>query len=370
MIFTFESLLIFFVLLYLTDIFWLWLGLKKSIEVSKKIIANSLPSVSVVVAARNEETNILACLHSLSQINYPREKLEIIIADDRSSDSTSVIISAFIENHPEFKLVKITSEGKEIRGKANALAVALDNALGEIFMFTDADCCVSPDWVRSTVNEFQDDTGIIGGYTVLRANSVFEGIQSLDWILNFSVSAAMTGKNLPITVIGNNFSIRKKAYELVGGFRGIPFSVTEDYAMVQAVVQRTSYQVKFLLSKTTLVESYPCITWKQLFRQKQRWAVGAMNMVPHGVLVIGIGYITHVLMLLGILIVSPFILVSTLGIKLLADIFFLALPLSEFRIFSRLKYLFPFELYYIVYGFLFPFIALFTKNVTWKERKY
>ncbi|MBM4165592.1 MAG: glycosyltransferase [Ignavibacteria bacterium] len=370
MIFTFESLLVFFTLLYFADIFWLWLGLRKCVRASENNAVDSLPSVSIVVAARNEESNILACLHSLSQIIYPRDKLEIIIVDDRSTDSTQEIISAFIKNHSEFKIVRICSEGDKIRGKANALAVALDSAQGDIFMFTDADCCVTSEWVHATINEFQNDVGIVGGYTVLRVQSTFEGIQSLDWILNFSVSAAMAGRNLPITVIGNNFSIRRNVYELVGGFRGIPFSVTEDYAMVQAVVQRTSYRVKFFLSKNTLVESYPCKTWHQLFSQKQRWAVGAMNMVPHGVFVIGIGYVTHFLMLLGIMFASPMILLCTFAVKLLSDIFFLSKPLSEFRIFSRLQYLFPFELYYIVYGFLFPFLAVFTKNVMWKERKF
>ena len=67
-----------------------------------------------------------------------------------------------------------------MRGKANALAQGIRQSSGEILMFTDADCIVPPRWVRKTVQYFTDEVGIVGGFTLLKANRTFEGIQSLD----------------------------------------------------------------------------------------------------------------------------------------------------------------------------------------------
>ncbi|MBS4028872.1 MAG: glycosyltransferase [Ignavibacteriales bacterium] len=372
----FEIVLLAALFLYVADIFWLQRGLLRCFPFQQRFFAEqpssvpALPFVTVVVAARNEEKNILPCIESLSRLEYPHDKIEIIIVDDRSTDTTSGIVSTFIASLSHFKLLRITQEGKQTHGKANALAVALDEARGEIFMFTDADCTVSPLWVKTTAEQFQNDVGIVGSYTLLTARNTFEGIQSLDWLMHFTVSAAMAGHQLPITVIGNNFSISKKAYNAVGGFRGIPFSVTEDYALVQAVLKTKKYNVRFLVSDETLIRSYPCATWKEIYRQKQRWGVGALDMVSEGIIVIGIGYVAHLLFLFGFFFSSLPFLLSLFGIKFLADIFLLRKPLSEFRGRTLLKHFLAFEVYYYVYGLIFPLIVLFTKKVTWKERKF
>ena len=57
---------------------------------------SDLPTVSIIVAARNEEKNILRCLQSLDKLIYPEGKLEIILVDDQSTDNTGKIIDKFI----------------------------------------------------------------------------------------------------------------------------------------------------------------------------------------------------------------------------------------------------------------------------------
>jgi len=63
-----------------------------------KIHENELPTASVIVAARNEEENILACITALAGLEYPEGKLEIIIVDDDSKDKTYSIVSDFIKD--------------------------------------------------------------------------------------------------------------------------------------------------------------------------------------------------------------------------------------------------------------------------------
>lgn len=76
------------------------LGVKKKFP---RISYDKLPTATVIVAARNEEDNILRTLLSLDKLDYPEGKLEILIVDDNSTDSTSQIIDEFICNKPIFK---------------------------------------------------------------------------------------------------------------------------------------------------------------------------------------------------------------------------------------------------------------------------
>ena len=367
----FENLAFIFTVLYILDILWLLNGMHKCVLENYSFSqGKDVPMVSIVVAARNEENNIKECLQSLSEINYPKEKLEVLLVDDRSTDETAKIIRTYTEYYSHFKLIQIKEEGTLLRGKANALAVALDNAQGEIFMFTDADCVVSPEWVLTTIQNCKPETGIIGGYTILRAEKTFHAIQALDWLLHFSVSAGIAGHAIPITVIGNNFTITRKAYAEVGGFRGIPFSVTEDYALVQAVAQQTHLHIKFLISQKTQIESLPCATWKQIYHQKKRWGVGALDMIWQGILIIGLGYVAHLILFFGLFFVPFSVMLNLFLVKSLVDIFFLWKPIKEFRLFHLLKFFPVFEIYYFLYGLVFPFLPLFAKNVTWKGRSF
>lgn len=100
------------------------------------------PLVSIVTAARNEEHNIRACVESLIQIQYPKEKLEIIVVDDNSTDATSQIIHELAEKYSNVKVINAKQSIDRLRGKANAITQGIDISSGEIILMTDADCVV------------------------------------------------------------------------------------------------------------------------------------------------------------------------------------------------------------------------------------
>src|SRR5574343_664036 len=73
-----------------------------------------LPRISVLIAARNEEQNILRCLQSVAQLNYPSDKIQVLVGNDQSEDDTKMLIQNFIKDKHQFALVNIT----ETLGKA------------------------------------------------------------------------------------------------------------------------------------------------------------------------------------------------------------------------------------------------------------
>jgi cellulose synthase/poly-beta-1,6-N-acetylglucosamine synthase-like glycosyltransferase len=156
-------------------------GLKKSGSIVKND-SDFLPLVSVLVAGRNEEHNIVNCIKSLMKLNYPKEKLQIILINDNSDDRTEELMLKATKGISEF-LVLNTKDytGAGLKGKVNALSYGISKSIGELYMMTDADCEVPTEWVRDTVKYYNEDTGLICGFTMIDySTSLFAKLQALD----------------------------------------------------------------------------------------------------------------------------------------------------------------------------------------------
>ena len=262
----FETAFLTLVCIYFSITFYLIIGIRKSFP---KLSEDELPSASIIIAARNEEENILECLNSLDQLKYPKDKLEIIIVDDNSTDSTGTIIDEFISDNDKFK--KVFAENNQ-SGKPGALSAGIKNASGEIILLTDADCRPSITWALSITSYYTNETGIVNGFTSQDSFNWFSGMQAIDFIYLTSVASGTINNNAPVSCIGNNMSFRKEAYADVGGYENIPFSVTEDFALLNAINNLGKYKIIYPLNPESLVTSKPCPSLKELFRQKKRWA--------------------------------------------------------------------------------------------------
>ncbi|MEO6938932.1 MAG: glycosyltransferase, partial [Candidatus Kapaibacterium sp.] len=98
---------------------------------------NAEPNVTVLVCARDEENNIEHCLASLIKLNYPTDKLQILIVDDKSTDRTPQILEAWQKKMTNLSVLRTGEEIGNLQGKVNALAQGMDAATGEFVMITD-----------------------------------------------------------------------------------------------------------------------------------------------------------------------------------------------------------------------------------------
>lgn len=362
-----ENLLYSFISLYILEYIIFLYGLIKATKLQKN--DSFLPSVSIIVAARNEEKNILNCLKSLHNLNYPREKLDIIIVNDQSTDRTKEIVEDFIKDKHHFRLINSEISQTHLKGKVNAISQGIDISKGEILLFTDADCIVQPEWVKATVSYFTENVGIVGGYTFLKAENAFEGIQSLDWIYLFNIASSSATLGFPLTGIGNNLALRRTDYYNIGGYRNIKFSVTEDYALTQAILRKTKSKMAFPLNKKTLITSLPCKNFLELYRQKKRWGVGGLDMIPIGFAVFSIPFILNILILLQLLFFNINVLILPILLKILMDLLLLLFSTKKLGLLRYLKYFLIFEIYLFVYVTLLPIIVMASKEVVWKDRR-
>ncbi len=329
------------------------------------------PTVSVIIAARNEERNIGPCLESVSRLTYPKELLNVIVVNDHSTDGTESIITEYERRFPFIKLHSAAGGETQFKGKTNAVLQGIDITDGEIILFSDADCIVPPGWVEETVKYYDTESvGLVAGFTSLKSGKMFEAVQALDWFALFSIAAAAIRLHFPVTAVGNNLSVRRKAYNAVGGYRQIPFSITEDYALFHAVTTKTAYSAKFPLDLGTLVRSLPCGTWRELYRQKKRWFTGGADMDIKSISLFAVGYIFKSLLLLNLFFNGVAVILVPLLLKCFSDYLLIRPALTSFKRSELLLYIIPFELYYISYVLFFPPVVLVNKNVQWKERDF
>jgi len=331
--------------------------------------SEATPFVSVVISARNEEENLAECLKSLGDQTYPADNFEVIVADDNSSDGTVAICERFAGTIKNF-LAFTALENPRLPGKPNALAQAISRARGEIVLITDADCTVPQTWIEFTSKRYSPEVGLVGGMTLQRSDTIFDGMQSLDWAYILGVASASWALGRPLGSIGNNLSFRRKAYDEVGGYEHIKFSVTEDYTLVQSIIGTKKWKFLYPIDDKVLVESRPCPTFRTLIQQKHRWGKGGLDMKFWGFVVMAIGFCMHAALLWHFLWYSFAATGAVLLVKMIADYAFLYNVLSRLKRTSELKFFYWFELYFTLYVLALPFLVFFGGKVSWKGRHY
>ena len=343
------------------------IGAKKSFP---QLADDKLPKVSVLVAARNEEKNILSCLESLNNLIYPENKLEIIIVDDASTDQTNKIVIDFINDKSQFKIISLTEDkNQSLKGKTRAMSEGIKFSFGDIILTTDADCTVNPLWAKTIASYYQEDVGLVNGFTSQTVNDAFSGMQAIDFIYLLFIASGTINLGKPVSCIGNNMSFRKKAYEETGGFESLPFSVTEDFLLLNSIHQLKKYKLIYPLNPDSLVISKPASSLKELLNQKKRWAVGGKDAPPFGILLMMWAFLTNLFMFLTPLFFSE-VWLYLIFFKISID-FFVLLPVHRrLGLQKNLKYFLVFEIYYLLYTLILPFTVLFNKKVKWKDRVY
>jgi cellulose synthase/poly-beta-1,6-N-acetylglucosamine synthase-like glycosyltransferase len=115
-----------------------------------------LPFVTIVIPVRNEERILGQCLESIAALDYPRDRLEVIVADSLSTDRSRAIAE-------QYGAKIVANPGRTVVSGRNR---GLEAARGEFVAFTDADCVVSRHWLRAAVEAFAPGVAGVGGVTL------------------------------------------------------------------------------------------------------------------------------------------------------------------------------------------------------------
>lgn len=229
-----------------------------------------LPTVTIIVPAKNEERVISRLLSRITRFTYPKEKLTVIVVDDNSTDATGRIADEFARLHPQFSAIHRVGGG---HGKVSCLNTALPSATGDLIVVFDADYVPQLDLIEKLACYFVDPQVAIsqGRVTVLNEQqSLVTRLVTLERTSGYVIDqVARDHLDLTPQYAGTVAAIRTAFLRDSGGWD--ESILAEDTDLTLKAVS-TGWKVRY----TTVAESYEeaVSTWRAYRKQRRRWAYG------------------------------------------------------------------------------------------------
>lgn len=329
------------------------------------------PFVSVIVPARNEEQKIHACLASILANDYPEERLEVIVVDDASTDRTRDIVEDETRSG-RVRLIRLGDAADRSRAhKKRALAEGVDAAEGKIIITTDADCEVSPSWIRTLVSYFDDETGmVIGPVLYRRTGSIFAELQALEYVGLVALGAGFVRLGLPHLCNSANLAYRREAFESIGGYRGLEHVTTgDDVFLLHRMGYESPWRVRACTERRAAVETDPNDTLRTFIDQRKRWTSGhaRYEKLRHRMTSV-LCYLFYVALVAALIVPEMRTVgLAALCIKVAAEALVLIPSTRRFGRASLLAYLLPAQIIQIPYILAIGIAGTFG-SYTWKGR--
>lgn len=257
-----------FVALYF-EVFLLISFLEKRPQKKSSRLPNRYPNVSIIVPCFNEEQTIEGTLRSLLALEYPKTKLEIVVVDDGSTDSTLEVANRFIGNP------QVSVYHKDNGGKYTALNFGIEHSQGELVGCLDADSFVEPDSLREIVKRLEGDETIMAitpAMKVFRPKRALELMQSVEY--TFGIFYKKMFDNLAaINVLPGPFSVyRRDVFTQIGLFRHA--HNTED---MEIAFRMHAHGLKIANAHNAVVYTTAPNTLRKLVKQRTRWSQGYLQ---------------------------------------------------------------------------------------------
>ncbi|RLG93719.1 glycosyltransferase family 2 protein [Candidatus Bathyarchaeota archaeon] len=246
---------------------------KQFLSSHRRIAGIYTPKVSILIPAHNEQYVIGKLLERMTELTYPKDKLEVIVIDDGSTDATGEIADSYAEKYSYIKVIHRPGGGE---GKPTALNEGVKFATGEIILTFDADYYPQLDIVEKLVAPFVDpEVGAVQGrVTVLNEEeSIVSKIVTLERIGGYRIDQQARDELILIPQYGGTVGgFRKEALEKVGGWD--PTMLTEDTDLTIKLILH-GYQIRYVNEAESYEEAVT--SWRAYWNQRYRWAKGHMQ---------------------------------------------------------------------------------------------
>ena len=232
---------------------------------------SSVPRVAIIVPVWNEETTIKGTIESLLALEYPQDRLSLILVNDGSTDGTKAVVDRFSE-HPQ-----IIALHKENGGKFTAMNLGIAHAEdAELIGFLDADSFVAPDALREIVAAFMDpDIGAVtASMSIHRPRTFFQRMQYAEYSLSITLRHAFAAIDSLYVTPGPFSFYRRSVFTEIGLFKHA--YLAEDMEMAMRM-QRAGMRIGNAIRARVYTKGPS--TFRKLFKQRVRWTTGFMRNV-------------------------------------------------------------------------------------------
>jgi cellulose synthase/poly-beta-1,6-N-acetylglucosamine synthase-like glycosyltransferase len=226
---------------------------------------NTLPSVSLLIAAYNEASVIAEKIENSLQLDYPKEKLEIIIASDGSIDGTNEIVQKYVEKGVILNMLQPRG------GKTSALNRTFHQTHGSIVVFSDANTMYAPDAIRKLVRHFANPSigAVTGDVRLINNTAGFGDSEGLYYKYERHLQLMESRVNSIIGVDGAMYAIRRELFQTPSN------NIILDDFVISMSVACQGFRVIYDAEAIATEDATPNI--KQEFRRKVRIISGGFQ---------------------------------------------------------------------------------------------
>jgi cellulose synthase/poly-beta-1,6-N-acetylglucosamine synthase-like glycosyltransferase len=345
---------------------FLLLKLYRSLLKIKPFNASTQPVtfVSVVVACRNEQKNLLSLLNSIALQNYPDNLFEVIIVDDNSTDKTFEIAEGFngITN-----LLTLYNKGK---GKKQALRTGITAAKGNLVLATDADCSMGENWIRiiAAFYELNRPDMIICPVQIESVPGFLRKFQELEFLSLQGITAASAISGEATMCNGANLAFTREAYLDHSDNLHDEINSGDDIFLLHSLKKGNRAKILWMESPDTMVTTNSTSTYRSFLKQRSRWISKGKAYKDRYTIVLGIVTFVAVALQISYFIawlIYPDLIWVFLSIIILKSIPDCLILLNTSRRYGKrnlMKWFLPSQLIYPFYVLSVVFYSLIFRN--------
>jgi cellulose synthase/poly-beta-1,6-N-acetylglucosamine synthase-like glycosyltransferase len=229
--------------------------------------AEGLPGVSFIIPVYNEEQHLKNKLGNLQQLNYPRDKFQVVFVSDGSTDGTNEILQSVTHDNVETYMLPTRT------GKANALNHGVARARHDILIFSDGSTMFAPDAVQRLVRHFADGSvGAVCGALRFQASPESQQTEGVYWKYESMLRLMEARLGATLTASGAIYAIRRNAF--------VPLAadtVLDDF-VVPMNVRKMGYHVRY--DPEAVATDVAASSVAGEFTRRVRLAVGSFRAFP------------------------------------------------------------------------------------------
>ncbi len=272
----------------------LYTAMWRSLRVEKTNKKADKLEISIVIAAKNEETNLDNLFRALKNQNYPEEKFEVIFVDDNSTDDTFAKTEKYADLFPNFRLLK--AENKILPAKKGALDLGISQAIFPFLLFTDADCVQQNNWLNAFSEKFSDEYDLLFGFAPFHFEKTFTNrfFCFENFRTNILTFTAAWFK-LPYSATSRSLGIKKETFNQLGGFSKTLQTLGGDDDLLIREAVNNNCKIGIIVAEDSLVFSNTQQNFSNYFSQKRRHTATSFHYLWQHKLFLTIWHLTNIL---------------------------------------------------------------------------
>ncbi len=282
--------------------------------------SNDPVKISIIVAAKNEASNIAKLISAIKNLNYSINDYETIIVDDNSDDDTFQIAKDLIFNLNNFSIV--CAKNKKHEGKRGALDYGISVAKYPFILITDADCTPEKEWLLIASEKFNCECDFIFGNAPFnQKRNIVNKVSCFENFRNSLLAISAANMGFTYTASARNFGFKKSSFEKISGYKNTTDTISGDDDLLLREAVKNKLKVCTFAAQDSFVYSETNDTFRNYLSQRARHTQSSFHYLFKQKMFLAIWHLLNIafilsplLMFINLFFILPFVFKLTLDL--------------------------------------------------------